>query len=86
MIAHAIAQVPSVPDVLQTPFLDRGVRALAEIGSKVYVTRLETVQTMSGLVPMDEMPREEGELVSIVWNTGRCGSTLLHKSVRCVAN
>ena len=72
-------QVPSVPEVFDTPFLDRGVRALVETGSTVYVARLDAVEAMPGFVPTHKLSPDNQERISIVWNTGRCGSTLMNK-------
>lgn len=87
-------KVPSVSKVLDLPFLDGGVRRTAKIGSKVYVARLDAVERrFPGLVPLDKLPPHEQSRYSIVWNTGRCGSTLMHRyinidrgfSLRCVS-
>ena len=68
-----------MPEVFATPFLDRGVRALAETGSTVYVARLDAVETMPGFVPTNKLSPDQQARILIVWNTGRCGSTLMHK-------
>lgn len=72
-------QVPSLPELFKAPFLDRGVRALAEIGSRVIVAPLEAMDNLRGLTPLDQLPEKEQSRYSIIWNTGRCGSTLMHK-------
>ena len=73
-------QVPSVVEVMQRPFLDRAVRAVADIGSKVYVVRLDAVANFPRLKPLHELSPIEQCHYSIVWNTGRCGSTLMNRS------
>eukprot|EP00904_Undaria_pinnatifida_P001361 jgi/Undpi1/11225/HiC_scaffold_30.g13523.m1 len=75
-------QVPSVPEVFTTPFLDRGVRRLAETGSMVYVARLDAVEEMPGFVPAHKLSSCLQSRFSFVWNTGRCGSTLMHKMLQ----
>ena len=74
-----LRQVPAVPEVFATPFLDRGVRALVETGSTVYVARLDAVEAMSGFAPTHKLAPDNQKRISIVWNTGRCGSTLMNK-------
>lgn len=77
-----LLQVPSYAELLETPFLDRGVRAVAAIGSKVHVARIGAIkEAIPGFVPLDELPPEQQPRLSFVWNTGRCGSTLMHKYV-----
>ncbi|CAM9810562.1 unnamed protein product [Laminaria digitata] len=71
-----------MPEVFETPFLDRGVRALAEAGSTVYVARLDAVEGMPGFVPTHKLSPDNQARISIVWNTGRCGSTLMHKMLQ----
>lgn len=68
-----------MPELFSAPFLDRGVRAMAQIGSNVYVARLDAVEKLEGFVPVDKLPPCQQARFSIVWNTGRCGSTLMHK-------
>lgn len=64
---------------LEEAFIDRGVRKLVDLGSEVAVASLETAE----LFAKDALARfASGEWqVSFVWNTGRCGSTLMHKAV-----
>lgn len=68
-----------MPEAFATPFLDRGVRALAATGSTVYVARLEAVERMPGFVPAHKLSPGLQARFSFVWNTGRCGSTLMHR-------
>lgn len=68
-----------MPELFDAPFLDRGVRMFAAIGSEVYVARLDAIERIPGLVPVDKLAPQEQSRYSIVWNTGRCGSTLMHK-------
>ena len=56
------------------------VRAVADIGSKVYVVRLDAVANFPRLKPLHELSPIEQSHYSIVWNTGRCGSTLMNRS------
>ncbi|CAM9436191.1 unnamed protein product [Ascophyllum nodosum] len=83
-IIFLFVQVPSVPKLFDTPFLDRGVRALVEIGSDVFVASMDAVENIPGLTPLDELPAKDQSRYSIVWNTGRCGSTLMHKMLQKV--
>ncbi|KAL1500205.1 hypothetical protein AB1Y20_012874 [Prymnesium parvum] len=60
-------------------FIDRGIRKLVELGSPVAFCSLATAEAYVS----DAAARvASGEWrVSFVWNTGRCGSTLLHKAL-----
>tara|TARA_B100000795_G_scaffold267810_1_gene253435 strand:+ start:136 stop:738 length:603 start_codon:yes stop_codon:yes gene_type:complete len=55
-------------------FLDRGVRKLVPLGSRVAVCTMATAE--AGL-----FDGHDGAQLGIVWNTGRCGSTLLGKAL-----
>ncbi|CAM9701563.1 unnamed protein product [Phaeothamnion confervicola] len=57
------------------PFLDRAVRIRARNGCAIYVATLRTVTALveaRGLAP-------DHRRLSFVFNTGRCGSTLMHR-------
>ena len=60
-------------------FIDRGIRKLVELGSQVVVMSLETAEDFAKSA-LASFASGEWQL-SFVWNTGRCGSTLLHKAV-----
>lgn len=64
---------------LEEAFIDRGIRKLVEVGSQVAVASLKTAESYAE----NALARfASGEWqVSFVWNTGRCGSTLMHKAV-----
>lgn len=64
---------------LEEAFIDRGIRKLVEVGSTVAVASVETAETYARKTISC---LEEGTLrLSFVWNTGRCGSTLMHKAM-----
>ena len=63
-------------DLLEEPFLDRGVRRLA--GDHVLLASFATVEAYLKEKRHGKEPGE-GERLLWVWNTGRCGSTLLHR-------
>lgn len=77
-------QVPSVEELMAFPFLDRAVRAFTKIGSKVYVARVDAVERLAGFEPLTQLSPAEQSRFSIVWNTGRCGSTLMHRMLQKV--
>ena len=64
---------------LTEAFIDRGIRKQVMIGAKVAVTSLASVEKVLA-DPMTKLCSGEWSL-SFVWNTGRCGSTLLHKAI-----
>jgi hypothetical protein len=60
-------------------FIDRGIRKLVANGSRVAVASFDTAEAFCS---NSTSVLERGEWgLSFVWNTGRCGSTLLHKAV-----
>lgn len=64
---------------LEEAFIDRGIRKLVELGSHVALASLATAQDY---VADRAAQLATGEWqISFVWNTGRCGSTLMHKAV-----
>ena len=66
--------VPDKAALWKEPFLDRGVRKLAN--KAVFVCRIETaVQYINA--HKDALPDPSRDTFLFVWNTGRCGSTLL---------
>ena len=67
--------VPSKQALWQEPFLDRGVRKLA--ADRVYVCSLDTADQY--LQQENQMPSDTNDVFLFVWNTGRCGSTLLSR-------
>lgn len=68
-----------MPELFKFPFLDRAIREVAEIGSMVYVVRMDAAEKIPGLVPLDKLDPLQQSRISLVWNTGRCGSTLMHR-------
>lgn len=64
---------------LEEPFIDRGVRKLVKLGSEVAIASLETAEAFANSA-LARFAAGEWH-VSFVWNTGRCGSTLMHKAV-----
>jgi len=64
---------------LTEAFIDRGIRKQVMIGAKVAVTSLASVEKVLA-DPMTKLCSGEWSL-SFVWNTGRCGSTLLHRAI-----
>ena len=61
-------------------FIDRGIRKLVEVGSQVAVASFETAREYAEEKALSHFASGDWQ-VSFVWNTGRCGSTLLHKAV-----
>jgi hypothetical protein len=60
-------------------FIDRGVRKLVAEGARVAVTSVASVEeALLGEKASDLKPSDCR--ICFVWNTGRCGSTLLHKA------
>jgi len=66
---------------LEEAFIDRGIRKLVETGSKVAVASLESASDATCTKEALESFGAGSWQLSFVWNTGRCGSTLLHKAV-----
>jgi len=66
--------VPSKADLWKEPFLDRGVRKLAS--STVFVCSIETAEKYME-AERASLPCPSRDTFLFVWNTGRCGSTLL---------
>lgn len=66
---------------LEVPFIDRGIRKLVTVGARVAVVSLASVEAVlcGPHAPAELAPSACG--LSFVWNTGRCGSTLLHKAL-----
>ena len=64
-------------------FLDRGVRKLVPLGSRVAVCSMVTAEAFLAADPLAAslFDRRDGAQLGIVWNTGRCGSTLLGKAL-----
>lgn len=56
------------------PFLDRGVRKLA--ASRAYICSIDTAQKYYD-AHKSELPDSSRDTFLTIWNTGRCGSTLL---------
>eukprot|EP00966_Prymnesium_polylepis_P147848 3415455-Prymnesium_polylepis.1 len=60
-------------------FIDRGIRKQVELGSRVAFCSLTTAEAYLSEAASNV---DSGTWrLSFVWNTGRCGSTLLHKAV-----
>mmetsp|Transcript_59874 Transcript_59874/g.106470 ORF Transcript_59874/g.106470 Transcript_59874/m.106470 type:complete len:464 (-) Transcript_59874:122-1513(-) len=67
--------------ICEEAFIDRGARMVATLGCRVLVASLATVENYMNTAAL-EAPIEQGLWsLSIVWNTGRCGSTLMHKAL-----
>jgi len=67
-------------ELMEEPFLDRGVRRLA--GKHVLVASFDTVEDYLQEKQAEQQQQQGGEKkehLLWVWNTGRCGSTLLHR-------
>lgn len=68
-------------NLLEEPFMDRGVRHLA--GKHVLVASFDTVEDYLRQKEAEKQQQQVGEdkkeHILWVWNTGRCGSTLLHR-------
>jgi hypothetical protein len=69
---------------LDEAFIDRGIRKLVPQDTRVAVASVET----AGEFVEDALDAfSSGEWgLSFVWNTGRCGSTLLHKAVTALVS
>lgn len=61
------------------PFVDRGIRKLVELGSRVAITSLASAEAFAASTCAKFASGEWA--LSFVWNTGRCGSTLMHKAI-----
>mmetsp|Transcript_24622 Transcript_24622/g.75933 ORF Transcript_24622/g.75933 Transcript_24622/m.75933 type:complete len:467 (+) Transcript_24622:412-1812(+) len=59
-------------------FIDRGIRKQLELGASIAVASLADVE--KALAEERERLATGAWTVAFVWNTGRCGSTLLHKA------
>ena len=59
--------------VMQEAFLDRAIRKIAPTGGHVYAVPFAAAADY-----VDKVNTSEWQM-SWVWNTGRCGSTLMHK-------
>ena len=66
-------QIADMQALDKHPFLDRGVRAHA--GGTCYYTRLSGAEALLERLEADIKPQS----ITFVWNTGRCGSTLMHR-------
>eukprot|EP00931_Biecheleriopsis_adriatica_P065811 TRINITY_DN40285_c0_g1_i1.p1 TRINITY_DN40285_c0_g1~~TRINITY_DN40285_c0_g1_i1.p1 ORF type:complete len:465 (-),score=78.99 TRINITY_DN40285_c0_g1_i1:339-1733(-) len=67
--------------IREEAFIDRGTRMLATLGRRVLVASLETLEAYMKTAAL-ESPIDQGLWsLSIIWNTGRCGSTLMHKAL-----
>ena len=64
-------------------FLDRGVRKLVPLGSRVAVCSIVTAEGFLAADPLAAglFDGRDGAQLGIVWNTGRCGSTLLGEAL-----
>ena len=60
-------------------FIDRGMRKLVAVGAEAAVASLETALEFAESA-LGRFGSGEWQL-AFVWNTGRCGSTLMHKAV-----
>jgi hypothetical protein len=65
--------VSSRKDVLAEPFLDRGIRKWAQ--GDAFVVSFDSAIAYSKAIETTELV----DSVTWIWNTGRCGSTLLHR-------
>ena len=65
---------------LDEAFIDRGIRKLVAVGAQAAVASLETAIEFVEATALDEFATGRWRL-SFLWNTGRCGSTLMHKVV-----
>eukprot|EP00516_Mucochytrium_quahogii_P010318 CAMPEP_0203773290 /NCGR_PEP_ID=MMETSP0099_2-20121227/4570_1 /ASSEMBLY_ACC=CAM_ASM_000209 /TAXON_ID=96639 /ORGANISM=" , Strain NY0313808BC1" /LENGTH=479 /DNA_ID=CAMNT_0050671093 /DNA_START=242 /DNA_END=1681 /DNA_ORIENTATION=+ len=60
-------------------FLDRGIRQWIRPNSKAYLVTVDTLVDYIAKNGLDDDIRSGSKELSFVWNTGRCGSTLMHK-------
>lgn len=74
-------EVTSKEDLWREPFLDRGVRKLAS--GPLYVCSMALANKYCQ-ENADSLPNSEKDLFLFVWNTGRCGSTLLARLTSAV--
>ena len=63
-------------------FIDRGVRKLVQLGSRVAICSMLTAEAFLAADPLAAglFDGRDGSL-GMIWNTGRCGSTLLGKAL-----
>ena len=59
----------------EVAFMDRGVRFTSKAGERCALLKLSDVPAAVAASPPAASP-----LIGVVWNTGRCGSTLIHKT------
>jgi hypothetical protein len=72
-----LCEVSDLDAVLCAPFLDRSLRKLAKPGGAAFIATRDAVEgTIPTLVP--DVPEWN---VLWIWNTGRCGSTLVHRAL-----
>lgn len=67
--------------ICEEAFIDRGARSVAQLGCKVLVASLETVEAHVKTAKLNDAIDTGKFNLSVVWNTGRCGSTLMHKAL-----
>lgn len=65
--------------IREEAFIDRCARQLVAIGSQVLVTSLESAETFIKEAALGAPIEENRWNLTLIWNTGRCGSTLMHK-------
>jgi len=78
-LAHRILVFFTVQDkaaLWREPFLDRGARKLVQLQSAVFVCAFDTATEYLNS-HVDTLPDPSRDTFLFVWNTGRCGSTLL---------
>lgn len=67
--------------ICEEAFIDRGARRVADLGCRVLVATLETAEELVKKAALDAALAKGEWNLSVIWNTGRCGSTLMHKAL-----
>jgi len=71
-----LLQVKDFDKLAEKPFLDRGIRKVVNPGDDLVVLNIDdVVEYVKANVTLD------WSKVNVCWNTGRCGSTLMHRVV-----
>eukprot|EP00494_Astrolonche_serrata_P023220 UN23478 len=68
-------QIKDFNALREKPFLDRGVRKVIQPGDEVIMITFADIKKHQKTIEN----KWSWDNVNIVWNTGRCGSTLMHK-------
>lgn len=67
--------------IKEEAFIDRGARRVVSLGSRVLVATLESVESIMKSKSLEAAIDDGSWQLSMIWNTGRCGSTLMHKAL-----